>query len=210
MEEYRKRVNELLTHLPTLDARAIMIKRFRRDQRGGATVEFALIGLVLFALVCGVIELALILFAQSSLENAARVASRYGITGQTGPAGDREAALLAEARAQLPGIIDPNKVTLTMLQYADFSSVGKPEPFTDNCNKGSTTCNSKYDPGETYTDVNHNGQWDADQGTPGAGGNGALVLYKLQYDWNPQFSITKLFRLTPIHLEARIVVRNEP
>jgi Flp pilus assembly pilin Flp len=187
-----------------------MIRRFARDQRGAATVEFALIGLVLFALLAGAIELALIMFAQSSLENAARFASRYGITGQTGPGGDRAAELLAVARGQLPSIIDPNKVTLTMLQYSDFSKIGQPEPYTDNCDPGSTTCNAKYDLGETYTDVNGNGQWDADQGTPGPGSNGALVVYELAYKWDPVFSITELFHLTPIDLSARIIVRNEP
>jgi Flp pilus assembly pilin Flp len=188
-----------------------MIRRFARDQRGTATVEFALIGLVLFALLAGVIELALIMFAQSSLENAARIASRYGITNQVGPSGDRAAELLEKAREQLPGIIDPNKVTLTMLQYSDFSKIGQPEPFDDDCNPPeAVTCNSKYDPGETYKDINGNGQWDADQGTPGPGPNGALVVYELSYKWDQVFSITELFHLTPINLSARIIVRNEP
>jgi Flp pilus assembly pilin Flp len=181
-----------------------MTRRFARDQRGAATVEFALIALVLFALLAGAIEVSLILFAQSSLENAARVASRWGITNQTGPSGDRDASLLAIARGQLPGIIDPTKVTLTMLQYSDFSKIGQPEPFND------ANGNAKYDPSESYTDVNGNGQWDADQGKAGSGGNGVLVVYELAYDWNPVFSITKLFHLTPLHLAARIIVRNEP
>jgi Flp pilus assembly pilin Flp len=187
-----------------------MIRRFARDQRGAATVEFALIGLVLFALLAGAIEVALIMFAQSSLENAARIASRYGITNQVGPSGDRAAELLEKAREQLPGIIDPNKVTMTMLQYSDFSKIGQPEPFTDNCQPDSTTCNGKYDPGESYKDINGNLQWDADQGKAGPGGNGALVVYELTYKWDPVFSITKLFHLTPINLSARIIVRNEP
>jgi Flp pilus assembly pilin Flp len=181
-----------------------MMRRFARDQRGAATVEFALIGLVLFALFAGAVEVALIMFAQSSLENAARFASRWGITNQTGTGGDRDATLLAIARGQLPGIIDASKVTLSMLQYSDFSKIGQPEPFTD------TNDNGKHDPGESYTDVNGNGQWDADQGTPGSGGYSALVVYDLSYDWNPVFSITKLFHLTPIHLSARIIVKNEP
>lgn len=181
-----------------------MMKRFARDQRGAATVEFALIGLVLFALICGVIEVALIMFAQSALENAARVASRYGITGQPGSEATREASLLKEAQNQIPGILDPSKLTLTMLQYTDFSDIHPAEPLTD------LNGNAKWDSGESYTDVNGNGKWDPDPGLAGAGGAGALVVYKLAYDWNPTFSITELFHLTPIHLAARVVVRNEP
>lgn len=181
-----------------------MTRRFVRDQRGAATVEFALIGLVLFALIAGAIEVALIMFAQSSLENAARVASRYGITNQVGPSGDRAAELLEKAREQLPGIVDPSKVTLTMLQYSDFSKIGQPEPYDD------ANHNSKYDPGETYRDINENLQWDADQGKTGPGPNGALVVYNLSYEWDPMFSITQLFHLTPIDLSARVIVRNEP
>lgn len=186
-----------------------MIKRFARGQRGVTTVEFAFIALALFGFVCGVIELALIMFAQSSLENAARVASRYGITGQTGSSGTREDAILAEARSQFPPILDPAKLQMKMLVYKDFSSIGKPEPFTDTP-PPSPKNNGKYDLGESFTDVNGNGKWDSDQGVASGGGTRAIVLYNLIYPWDPQFGLTRLFHLTPVTLSSRIVVKNEP
>lgn len=179
-------------------------KRFARGQRGATTVEFAIISMVLFAVICGVIELALILFAQSSLEDAAREASRYGITEQPNATGNRDGAILAKAKAQLPHLLDPTKLTLKTLIYNDFSSIGKAEPFTD------TNGNGVYDAGEPFKDVNGNKKWDADQGQAGSGGTRSIVLYDLLYTWNPQFGITRLFHLTPINLSARIVVRNEP
>lgn len=180
------------------------IKRFAGDRRGVTTVEFALISIVLIALIFGIVELALILLTQNALENAARIASRYGITGQV-PAGmTRDQAILSVAKDQLPGVVDATKLALTTLVYGSFDSIGQPEPFTD------TNANGKYDAGEPFTDVNGNGKWDQDQGAAGSGAAGQIVLYNLSYDWNPLYGFAQTFGVNPIHLSARIVVLNEP
>lgn len=180
------------------------IKRFVADRRGVATAEFALISVVLIALIFGIVELALIMLTQNALENAARVASRYGITGQV-PAGmTRDQAILSIAKDQLPGVVDASKLAMTTLVYGSFDSIGQPEPFTD------ANGNGKYDTGEAFTDVNGNGKWDADQGATGAGASGEIVLYNLIYNWTPLYGFAQTFGVNPIRLSARIVVRNEP
>lgn len=179
--------------------------RFARGGRGATTVEFALIALLLFGLICAVLELAMILFAQNSLENAARFASRYGITDQSVPSGStREAEILAVAKGQLPRLIDPTKVHLALLTYEGFGKINQPEPYDDKND------NKQYDPGESFTDVNGNGVWDKDQGAVGPGGASQIVLYNLTYDWGSLFGITRLLGLTPLELSARVVVQNEP
>jgi Flp pilus assembly protein TadG len=180
------------------------IGRFARERHGATTAEFALISVVMIALIFGIVELALILLTQNALENAARVASRYGITGQVPVGQTRDEAILSIARDQLPGIVDRTELSLTTLTYGSFDSIGQPEPFTD------ANGNGQYNAGESFTDVNGNSQWDADQGIVGAGGTGEIVLYDLRYSWVPLFGFVQTFGVSALNLSARIIVRNEP
>ena len=53
-----------------------------RDSRGATAVEFALVAAPFLALVVGLIQVFLIFFAQSILENAVRASARQILTGQ--------------------------------------------------------------------------------------------------------------------------------
>lgn len=55
------------------------MKRIKgREERGAATVEFAIIALVLFSLVFGIIEFGILMFDKQVLTNASREAARAG------------------------------------------------------------------------------------------------------------------------------------
>ena len=56
---------------------------FIRDSKGATAVEFALIAVPFLALLAGLIQTFLILFAQSVLENTVRASARQILTGQT-------------------------------------------------------------------------------------------------------------------------------
>jgi Flp pilus assembly protein TadG len=64
-----------------------MLRRFGRNRRGSAAVEFALVAPVFFALLFAVIETAIMLFASQVLESAAQDAARQILTGQSQAAG---------------------------------------------------------------------------------------------------------------------------
>jgi len=70
---------------------------FIRDRKGATVVEFALIALPFFALIAGLIQVFLLFFAQSVLENAVRASARQILTGQvqTADASLSSAAALA-------------------------------------------------------------------------------------------------------------------
>ena len=65
--------------------------RIQRNQRGGSTVEFALVGPLLFVLLFGIVEFAVAFFNQAMITNASREGARQGIvfrvtgTGQLNP-----------------------------------------------------------------------------------------------------------------------------
>lgn len=55
-----------------------LLKRFRRDNRGAAMVEFAIIAPLLFALIFGIIDFGRVFFLYNNLTNAAREGARLG------------------------------------------------------------------------------------------------------------------------------------
>src|ERR1700704_1498808 len=65
----------------------IALRRFRRNRRGSAVVEFALVAPVFFALLFAIIETAIIFFAGQVLESVAQNSARFILTGQAQAAG---------------------------------------------------------------------------------------------------------------------------
>jgi Flp pilus assembly protein TadG len=58
------------------------VSAFVRDSEGATAVEFALIAVPFLAVVAGLIQVFLLFFAQSMLENAVRASARQILTGQ--------------------------------------------------------------------------------------------------------------------------------
>jgi hypothetical protein len=181
---------------------------FRRlwcDPSGTALLEFAVIFPAFILALIGIIEVAIVLFISSSIEAAVLEASRFGITGGTPEEGvSREDRVLEIVAEKTYGLVDMDDVELDTLVYASFDDIGEPEPFEDD------NTNGIYDMGEPYTDVNGNGQWDADMGAAGLGGPSDVVVYRISYQWG---LITPLMRKTlseTVRHTSSVAVRNEP
>jgi len=180
--------------------------RFRRDEKGSPTLEFAFAAPVLFLMVAGTIEFGMVMFVNILMESSLRDAARYAITGQEPTAGDREQYIMDVIGQKTLGLVDMAAADVQILTYPTFNDVGRGEDYVDGNGNGA------YDAGETYTDENGNGAWDDDVGTASAGGAGQVVVYRIDYDWPI---------LTPLAapligddgtfpLRASIAVRNEP
>jgi Flp pilus assembly protein TadG len=59
-----------------------ILRRFRRNNRGSAVVEFALVAPIFFGLLFAIIELALVFFASQMLETVTQDSARTIMTGQ--------------------------------------------------------------------------------------------------------------------------------
>jgi TadE-like protein len=175
-------------------------------RRGVAAIEFALAAPIVFLAIAGLMDLSTVMFVQSLMEGALRDASRYGITGYVPPGQTREEVVRQIIAHDTLGLIDMNTVRIETLVYPGFNDVGQPEPFLD------ANGNGTRDAGESYTDVNGNGQWDADIGAAGLGGPGAVVAYKISYDWHVITPAMAPFMGNhgTLPLSASITVRNEP
>ncbi len=168
-------------------------------------VEFALVSVPVIIMILGTLEVAIILFVNVVMEGAIRDAARFGITGYTTGGKSRETVIREIIDDRTLGFVDMSKVLITTIVYPDFDSIG-PEKYID------ANGNGQYDGGETFFDVNGNGAWDANPGESSAGGAGAVVVYKVSYDWP---LLTGL--LAPlighdglISLSVSTAVRNEP
>jgi Flp pilus assembly protein TadG len=186
--------------------RALCSRLWQRND-GASSIEFALIAMPFILTVVGIIEIAMILFADVLLEGALRDASRFGITGQLPASMTREEKIRAIVADRTMGLVDMEKVKVETLSYGTFTNIGKPEPFVD-----APPLNGKYDVGESFTDVNGNAKWDADQGKAEAGGSGAIVVYRVSYDWPLLTGLLEplLGSNGYVHLRVSTAVRNEP
>lgn len=189
-------------HPPGTGSITSLFRRFRNNRDGTVAVEFAMVAPMLITTVVAVMEIGMVLSVQALMEGAVRDAARFGVTGQNDAERLKIIGDIVENRTI--GLVDFDNATVNVLTYGSFDDIGAPEPFVDEA-----PFNGVYDAGETYSDINGNGQWDADQGKKGAGNASEVVLYRIFYDVP---SLTGLVDhvLGGISLSASIAVRNEP
>ncbi len=174
-----------------------------RCTRAATAVEFALILPLLLLFIVGTIETAIVLFIGSSIEAAVMEASRFGITGNE-PGVSRADRVLEIVAERTYGLLDMDQVHMDTLVYQSFADIGQPEPFTDG------NGNHVYDAGESFVDVNGNGQWDPDMGAAGLGGPSDVVVYRLSYDWGIVTPLMREIMGETVTQVSSIAVRNEP
>ena len=181
------------------------VSKLRRNNDGSAAIEFSFTAPLLIMTIVAIMEFSMILFLNASLEGSLRDAARFGSTGYQ-PAGvNREDVIIQKIQSATLGLVPIDASHVTALAYTDFSEVGQPEPWIDD-----NPANGSYDVGEAYTDVNGNGQWDADMGTPGLGGACDVVVYRVHTEWRLLLGLLASTIGNPISLDASTAVRNEP
>ncbi|MGQ0677892.1 MAG: TadE/TadG family type IV pilus assembly protein [Rhodospirillales bacterium] len=179
---------------------------FGRRRDGATAVEFALVAPAFFMVMWGTVEVGMLSLASTLLEGAVREASRVGMTGYA-PAGTAQIDHVKNTiKKYTVNFLDIDKLKIDTKSYTGFGNVGQPEAFVDKA-----PFNGKYDAGETFTDTNGNGKWDSDQGKPGLGDPGSVVVYTLSYDWAFFAGYAKeIFGTPSVTLRSTIAVRNEP
>lgn len=182
-----------------------ILSKVRANSDGSAAIEFAFTAPLLIFTIVGIMEFSMIMFLNASLEGGLRDAARFGTTGYTPTGLDREQVIIDKLQSATLGFIAIEDDNVTALAYSNFSEIGQPEPYID-----SSPANGQYDTGEPFTDVNGNGQWDADMGTPGLGGPCAVVVYRVETEWRLLLGLLADSIGNPVMLRASTAVRNEP
>lgn len=179
--------------------------RIGRNTDGSMSIEFGLVAPMLIMILIGIMEFSMIMFLNAVLEGNIRDAARYGASGSVIPGKTREQVVIEKIAESTMGLVAVNADNVTTLVYDSFTNVGQSEPYTDD-----NPANGKFDAGESYTDVNANGQWDADMGVPGLGDACDIVVYRVNAEWPLMLGLLASAIGDTFQIQASAAVRNEP
>jgi Flp pilus assembly protein TadG len=166
------------------------LRRFRRNRRGSAAVEFALVAPVFFALLFAIIETAIVFFAGQVLETVTQDSARMIMTGQAQNAGYTQAQFKTYVCGKISVLFDcVNGIYVDVKSYPGFSSVSINDPIDSGKN---------FVPPNNYS----------------PGGPGDIVVVRLFYQW-PLFVTGLGYNISNLSgskrlLSATAAFRNEP
>lgn len=177
--------------LPILPFVGSILRRFRRNRRGSAAVEFALVAPIFFALLFAIIETAMVFFASQVLETVTQDSARIIMTGQAQAASYTPAQFKSLVCGRIVALFDcANGISVDVRSYPTFSSVTITDPI--DAGKNFTAAGLKYCPGR----------------------EGDIVVVRLFYQW-PLFVTGLGYNIANLAggkrlLTATAAFRNEP
>jgi Flp pilus assembly protein TadG len=179
-----------------------ILRSFRRDARGVAAVEFALVAPALLLTIMGIFDLGYNIYANTMVQGAIQRAARDStIEG----ADARLAQIDTRVTDAVRQVVPSATIAFSRRAYANFTDVALAEDFTDSDDSG------KCDNGEPFEDANRNGAWDTDRGLAGQGGARDAVLYSVTVTYPRGFPMAKLIGLPEtVSTDAVTVLRNQP
>jgi Flp pilus assembly protein TadG len=182
-------------------ARAFL-RRLWRASGGAAAIEFALTAPIALLMIMGLCDFAYQLYMQALLSGAVQKAGRDATIQNSSPA-----TLDAQVLAIVQGG-NRNAAWATgypsRMSYAQYGYIS-PEPFTDSNGNG------VRDPGECYTDVNGNSQWDANPGISGNGGAGDTVVYTATMTYPRLFPTGAWMKwANVVTISSTTILKNQP
>ncbi|WFU71929.1 MULTISPECIES: TadE/TadG family type IV pilus assembly protein [unclassified Bradyrhizobium] len=146
------------------------LRRFRRNRRGSAAVEFALVAPIFFALLFAIIEVAIMFFAGQVLETVTQNSARVLLTGQaqsgtvTACAVSGVSTPCSQATfktfvcSQIPALFDCSKLSIDVVSAGSFGALSLTN-YGDSCSFSPSGV--QYSPG----------------------GSGQVVVVRLFYQW---------------------------
>lgn len=166
------------------------MRRFRRNRRGSAAVEFALVAPVFFGLLFALLEIALVFFAGQLLETATQDSARMIMTGQAQSAAYTQAQFKTNLCGRLSTIFDcTNGIYIDVQKYTSFGAISMSNQIDASKNFNTSM---KYDPGAP----------------------GDIVVVRVFYQW-PTFVIGLGYNIANLANGKRLLMgttafRNEP
>jgi Flp pilus assembly protein TadG len=164
------------------------LRRFRRNRKGDAVVQFAIVAPVFFALLFAIIEAALMFFATQVLETITQDSARMIMTGQAQNANYQASNFKTYVCGKIPALFSCAGISVDVQSYSSFSSI----TINSQISGGAFVNNMQYSPG----------------------GPGDIVVVRLFYQW-PQFVTGLGYNITNLSgnkrlLAATAAFQNEP
>lgn len=168
----------------------LFLSRFRRNKKGAAALEFALVAMPFFMLLYAIFDIALIFFASTTLENGIMSAARQIRTGQAQASNMNAAQFRTLVCNEISMLLKCDaSLGLDVRKYNGFGAVSFSPALDDS---GNLSGNMSFDPG----------------------GPGDVVVVRAFYAW-PMLTPTvglNFVNMAGGHrlLEASMAFRNEP
>ena len=175
-----------------------------RDRNGTALIEFALIAPLFFLILMFIFDSAYLMYARSILRGEVNMAGRSS-TLETATA-DSRAAMDARVADRVRLVVPHGQFSFDRTAFGNYSQAqARVEPFIDN--DDSNTCNN----GESFLDLNGNGQHDLNGGRAGGGGARDVVIYTVSLQYDRLFPIANMIGLNrTVNLRAQTLLKNQP
>jgi Flp pilus assembly protein TadG len=173
-------------------ARLASPRRFARHQGGSSAVEFGLILLPFLALMFGIMQTALVFFADQTLETAVSDSARLILTGQAQNQGLDATTFKNAVCARVYGLFNcQSGIYVNVQTYSSFGGISYTPPLDSHGNLD--TSSFGYNPG----------------------GPGDIVVVQLYYKWPIYFTLMDFSSLSNMAGGNRLLVataafRNEP
>ena len=167
-----------------------VLRRLIRQQDGVAAIEFAFVAVPFLAMLCAILQTAMVFFVGQALQTAAAASARLIMTGQAQTAGYSQAAFKQAVCGNIYGLFNCNgSLYVDVENYNSFSNISTALPIDAN---GNLINNFGYAPG----------------------GPGDIVVVRLMYQWPVYVPLLGL-NLANMSGNQRLVVatvafRNEP
>ena len=175
---------------PSTACKTNILRRFRRNRRGTAAVEFALVAPIFFGVLFAIIELAMVFYASQILETATQDSARVIMTGQAQNAKYTQAQFKNLVCTKVTLMFDClNGISIDVQSYKTFATVDVADPIDKD---------KKFVPPNNYL----------------PGGPGDIVVVRVFYKW-PLFVTGFGFNLANIGSNQRLLTgtaafQNEP
>jgi len=180
-------------------ARAFL-KRFRKDRRGAAALEFALVAGPLCLTLLALTDLAYRVYVTAVVEGTVHRAARLATVG------DKKGSDIDDYVREQLSRFTSSEIQISKTNYYEFSGIGKSEKLVTD-----TPPLGIWNIGDCYEDLDDDGQWDPVAGRDGLGSSDDIVYYRISFTYP---------RLVPLGIllgwsneqtvEANTVMRNQP
>jgi Flp pilus assembly protein TadG len=181
--------------MPSPAARTVsfgnLLRRFRRNRRGSAALQFALVAPMFFALLFAIIETAIMFFASQVLETIAQESARTILTGQAQNAAYTAGTFKPSVVCpQIPALFTCSNLYVDVESYNSFGSINLASHIDSSNNFDTSGMN--YCPGSA----------------------GQIVVVRLFYQW-PLFVTGLGYNISNLSGNKRLLVataafQNEP
>ena len=184
-----------------------LLRRFLKAESGATLIEFAVVSVAFFTLMCGIIEYGLIMMTKIAIESATEQVARTSSINSTGGTGCATRACVIQTliAQDTLGIINPANVLIT--SKVINAPTDSPPAMPDVCTDLAT---DPYPPTCTSWQEN-NGVDKYQQNNIDAGATNQLVQISVFYTWKVMFPIMQpFFPGGVVKMTATTVVKDEP